>query len=268
MKFTKMHANGNDYIYIDTHAQELRDPKKNAILLCDRHFGIGGDGLVLLCPCVAADFEMRIFDPDGTEAELCGNALQCSAALFALSCENHREEVRVKTRAGVRRVSLRYSGNTVSEVSVTLPYPEVLFTDHRILLENRSFPSTHLSFGNPHCAVWTNDLSDANFFTHAPRLEQHPLFPCRANVEFVQIISRSRFRMRTWERGCGETLSCSTGSAAAVYAAYLQELCDAEVSVEQPGGIIAVKIDPAKEQMTVSSQAKIVFRGEIPDFIQ
>lgn len=268
MKFTKMQSNGNDYIYIDTHPQELRDPAKNAVLLCDRHFGIGGDGLVLLCPCDSADYEMRIFDPDGTEAELCGNALQCSAALYVLSREKHLEEVSVKTHAGIRKVSLRFAGNAVSEVSVTLPYPEVLFADHRILLGNRFLPSTYLSFGNPHCVVFANDLSDENFFAHAPLLEKHPLFPSRANVEFVQILSRSRFRMRTWERGCGETLSCSTGSAAAVFAAYLQELCGTEVAVEQPGGTITVKIDTAKEQLTVSSQAKIVFRGEIPDFIQ
>lgn len=268
MKFTKMHANGNDYIYIDTHEQELRQPKKAAVMLCNRHFGIGGDGLVLLCPCDTADFEMRIFDPDGTEAELCGNALQCSAALYALSRGYHREEICVKTRAGIRKVSLCYAENTVSEVSVTLPFPDVIFKDHRILLKNRFFPSAFISFGNPHCVVFANDLSDKNFFAHAPLLENHPLFPNRTNVEFVQITSESRFRMRTWERGCGETLSCSTGSAAAVFAAYQQKLCGTEVFVEQPGGTITVKIDTAKELLTVSSQAKIVFRGEIPDFIR
>lgn len=268
MKFTKMHANGNDYIYIDTHSQKVAHPEKYARFLCDRHFGVGGDGLVLLCHSEEGDFRMRIFDPDGTEAELCGNALQCSGALYALSRGNRKTEVNVATQAGIRKVSLRFDGDDVAEVSVALPYPKVLFSDHRILLGERFFHSSYISFGNPHCVVFTEELSDEYFLAYAPRLEKHPLFPRRANVEFAKIISENRFAMRTWERGCGETLSCSTGSAAAVYAAYIQELCGTRVFVEQPGGTITVDIDPAKDELTVSSQAKIVFWGEIPDFTE
>ncbi len=268
MKFTKMHANGNDYIYIDAHSQKVPHPEKYALFLCDRHFGVGGDGLVLLCPAEGGDFRMRIFDPDGTEAELCGNALQCSGALYALSREEKQEEICIETKAGIRRVFLRYDGDEISSVSVALPYPEVLFSDHRILLGDIFFHSSSISFGNPHCVVFTEELSDEHFFAYAPRLEKHPLFPHRANVEFVKILSENRFAMRTWERGCGETLSCSTGSAAAVFSAYTQGLCSTQVFVEQPGGTLTVEIDPKKEELTVSSQAKIVFWGEIPDFTE
>lgn len=265
MQFTKMQANGNDYIYIDLHTEKIDDPASQAIRLCDRHFGIGGDGLVLLCPCEEADFHMRIFDPDGTEAELCGNALQCSAVLYALSRKAKQEEVFIKTQAGIRKVSLRHEGNAVSEVSVTLPYPKVLFADHRILLKDSFFPSSYISFGNPHCVVITDDLSDGNFLCNAPLLEKHPLFPNRANVEFVQILSGNEFRMRTWERGCGETLSCSTGSGAAVFAAYEQGLCGRSVTVVQPGGSIFVELNVQEQQVMISSQAKIIFRGECPE---
>lgn len=268
MKFTKMHANGNDYIYIDAHSQKVPHPEKYARFLCDRHFGVGGDGLVLLCPSEEGDFRMRIFDPDGTEAELCGNALQCSGALYALSRDNKKEEINIATQAGIRKVALRFDGNDVAEVSVALPYPKILFSDHRILLGDNFFHSSYVSFGNPHCVVFTEKLSDEYFLAYAPRLEKHPLFPHRANVEFVNILSENRFTMRTWERGCGETLSCSTGSAAAVFAAYRQDLCSTKVSVEQPGGAITVAMDSAKEELTVSSQAKIVFWGEIPNFIE
>lgn len=267
MQFTKMHANGNDYIYVDLHNQMLTDPSAQAIRLCDRHFGIGGDGLVLLCPCQNADFQMRIFDPDGTEAELCGNALQCSAALYALSRHLRRNKISVSTAAGIRTVSLEFVGDTISSVSVSLPSPKVLFLDHRILLGDRFFPASYLSFGNPHCVVFTEDLSDENFFSHAPRLEKHPLFPERANVEFVQVLSKDHFRMRTWERGCGETLSCSTGTGAAVVAAALQDLGGGEVTVEQIGGSIRVHWREEQDTVDIFSEAKIIFCGEISDHI-
>ena len=268
MKFTKMHSYGNDYVYIDCtrHSLPVLDaPEAYAISLCRRHFGIGGDGLVLLCPCEGADFLMRIFDPDGTEAELCGNALQCSAVLFALSRGGRQERVAVMTKAGMRVVSIAYDGDKAVSVWVSLPSPQLLFSDRRILLGEQFFHASFLSFGNPHCVVFTEDLSDENFLAHAPLLEKHPLFPQRANVEFVKILSRSHIEMRTWERGCGETLSCSTGTGAAVIAACLQGLTDEDVYAKQPGGTIRCLWEREKGVVHLFSQAKIIFWGEIPD---
>ena len=267
MKFTKMHANGNDYIYIDVHKQPFDSPDKRAPLLCDRHFGVGGDGLVLLCPAEKGDFRMRIFDPDGTEAELCGNALQCSAALFSLSKGAKQRTVSVMTSVGLREINLCFEDEETARTSVMLPYPDVIFSDRKILFGEKFFAATYLSFGNPHCVVLTQDISDDCFLAYAPLLENHPLFPQRANVEFVQFLSRNHLRMRTWERGCGETLSCSTGSGAAVFAAYAQGLTDLNVTVEQPGGSIEVSLEPQAKQVTVSSMAKITFRGEFSDSI-
>ncbi len=265
MKFTKMQANGNDYIYMDSFASPLKDPASTAIRWCDHHFGIGGDGLVLLCPSTGCDFRMRIFDPDGTEAEVCGNALQCAGVLFSLSRGLRKHRLTAETLAGTRHIFLEWQGDSVTEVSADLGVPVVEFFDRTIVLDGELFHAAAVSFGNPHCVVLTEDLSDAFFLKYAPRLECHPLFPYRANVEFVQVVDRCHFRMRTWERGCGETLSCSSGSAAAMVAAMLWELGEDEVLVEQKGGSIRCLLDTRTGAVRVYSKAVVVFEGSIEE---
>lgn len=261
MYFTKMQANGNDYIYIELFEQTLSEPSRAAVRLTDRHFGIGGDGLVLLCPSKRADFRMRIFDPDGTEAEMCGNALQSAGVLYAYNHACGRSCVSVETVAGIRKVFLSWTQNRIESVSADIGAPKIAFINRKEAVGGKTFDLTSLSFGNPHCVVFTDDLSDETFFTYGPKLEAHTLFPERTNVEFLSVIDRCHFRMRTWERGCGETLSCATGSAAALVAAAGAGLAEHEAVVHQRGGDILVCRDERTDSVRIFGKAEIVFHG-------
>ncbi len=260
-----MHANGNDYIYIDLFDQLLSNPAKAAVHLSDRRTGVGGDGLVLLCPCDCADFRMRIFDPDGTEAEMCGNALMSSGTLFKLSGRTRKDRLTVSTRAGTRQVFLGPSGADGISVSAGIGSPHVRFSDREETVRGRKVRLTALSFGNPHCVVPTDDLSDETFLLLGPALETHPLFPHRTNVEFVKTEPDGTLRMRTWERGCGETYSCATGSAAAVVALTLAGLSDGDETVRQRGGNIRARWDQTRSDVTIYGKTRVVFTGNFPD---
>ena len=261
MYFTKMQANGNDYIYIDLHRQLLPDPSRAATVLSDRHFGIGGDGLVLLCPSAHADFRMRIFDPDGTEAEMCGNALMSAGALYALSMQTRKSRLTVETLAGDRLVFLTREGNVIHDLSAEIGAPRVRFAGREEPVCGRILTLTAVSFGNPHCVVLTEDLSDEAFLSLGPALERHPLFPERTNVEFLSVASRDRLQMRTWERGCGETLSCATGSAAALVAAVLAGKAADEAEIAQRGGTIRVRWDREQNSVRIFGKTRVVFTG-------
>lgn len=260
-----MQANGNDYVYIDLFTQLLPDPARAAIRLSHRHFGVGGDGLVLLCPSAHADFRMRIFDPDGTEAEMCGNALMSAGALFALSGHTRKTRLTVETLAGDRQVFLTRAGNEVREVSAEIGAPRVRFDRREETVCGKKLFLTSLSFGNPHCVVLTDDLSDGTFFTLGPALERHPLFPERTNVEFLCAESPDRLRMRTWERGCGETLSCATGSAAGVVAATLAGKANGDATVAQRGGSIRARWEKERDSVRIFGKTRVVFTGSLPE---
>lgn len=260
-----MQANGNDYIYIDLHTQLLPDPARAAVRLSHRHFGVGGDGLVLLCPSAHADFRMRIFDPDGTEAEMCGNALMSAGALFSLTEHTRKNRLTVETLAGDRQVFLTREGNEIREVSAEIGAPRVHFDRREETVCGRKLSLTSLSFGNPHCVVLTEDLSDETFFALGPALECHPLFPERTNVEFLCAAAPDRLRMRTWERGCGETLSCATGSAAGVVAATLAGRSEGDAVVLQRGGSIRARWDRERGSVRIFGKTKVVFTGSLPD---
>lgn len=263
MLFTKMQSNGNDYIYIDLHAQTLPSPRDAAIHLSDRHFGIGGDGIVLLCPSATADFRMRIFDPDGTEAEMCGNALQSSAVLYALDHKVCKNRLRVETNAGIKHVFLTWNGPQVTEVSAEIGTPDILFCGRKETICEHEIMLSGISFGNPHLVVFTDDLSDGFVFRFGPLLEKHPLFADRTNVEFCSVKDRCHFEMRTWERGCGETLSCSTGSAAALVASVMAGIAERDAIVIQRGGSIRVNWSETNNTVRIYSKTRIVFRGTI-----
>lgn len=263
MFFTKMQANGNDYIFIDLHTQTLPSPQKASVWLSDRHFGIGGDGIVLIGPSSCADYRMRIFDPDGTEAEMCGNALQSSAVLFANDHGLRKNCLKVETVAGIKQAFLTWDNDKISHVSAQIGAPDVLFCGRKETIDDKELLISGISFGNPHLVVLTDDLTDQTFFTLGPLLEHHPLFPARTNVEFVSVKDPSHFDMRTWERGCGETLSCSTGSAAALVAAVMTGNATRDALVMQRGGNIRVTWDETDNQIHIYSNARIVFRGNI-----
>lgn len=265
MNFTKMQASGNNYIYIDLHAQSLPSPHRTAVRLSDRNFGIGGDGLVLICPSECADYRMRIFDPDGTEAEMCGNALQSSAVLFASDHNVRKKRLKVETLSGIKHVFLTWHNNAIATVFAEIGTPNILFFGRKETVCGKEIILSAVSLGNPHCVILTDDLSDETFFALGPVLEKHPLFPARTNVEFVSVTDRCHFDMRTWERGCGETLSCATGSAAALVIAVKAGLAERDAVVMQQGGSIRAVWDDTSNLLYIHSKPQVIFRGIIEE---
>ena len=261
MVFTKMQCCGNDYIYVDTRVHPVPFPEKEAVFLCDRHRGIGADGLVLICESGSDDYRMRIFDPDGTEAEFCGNALRSSAYLVYLFSGRKKNALSVETAGGQKRVYFPAFCDGKG-ILCDVGMPEVGFIEKEILLDDTEVKMTSLSFGNPHCVIFTEALTDEVFARLGAFAEKHPLFPERTNVEFVTVQSRDRLLLRTWERGCGETLSCASGSAAACAAAVLTGKAERKVWVGQGAGdlLIEWKEDGS---VFVTGDTEIVFTGEI-----
>ena len=259
MFFTKMSAYGNDYLYVDCFSERVSRPRMLARKLCDRHDGVGADGLVLLCPSERADFRMRIFDPDGTEAEMCGNALRSSAYLFLRTHRKGAVVLNVETLAGIRAV--RFPKHCRGKnIRTEFGKPAIAFSEKELHAAGETVRATSLSFGNPHLVVLTDDLSDETFFRLGPALETHPLFPERTNVEFARVLPDGRLKLRTWERGCGETLSCATGSAAALVAAKLCGQAGERAFVMQNAGELLV--EQSKDgNVFVTGDTRIVFSG-------
>ena len=259
MFFTKMSAYGNDYLYVDCFAERVLQPGSEARKLCDRHDGVGADGLVLLCPSESADFRMRIFDPDGTEAEMCGNALRSASYLFRRTHGREAPVLSVETLAGVKQVFFP-AGCDGKGIRTEFGKPEVGFVKKKLTAAGETVEATSLSFGNPHLVVFGSEPTDERFRKLGPALEHHALFPERTNVEFVSIVGEDRFVLRTWERGCGETLCCATGSAASLAAARLQGKLGKRAIAVQKGGELPVE---AGEDGTysVTGDTRIVFTG-------
>ena len=260
MVFTKMQCCGNDYIYVDERICPVPFPEKEAVFLCDRHKGIGADGLVLICESKSDDYRMRIFDPDGTEAEFCGNALRSSAYLVYLSLKRKKNALSVETAGGQKRVYFPAFCEGKG-ILCDVGKPEVGFVEKAVSLDGMEVKMTSLSFGNPHCVIFTDPLSDEAFARLGALAEVHPLFPKRTNVEFVTVESESRLRLRTWERGCGETLSCASGSAAACAAAVLTGRTQRKVKVGQGSGDLLIEWKEGGS-VFVTGDTEIVFTGE------
>jgi len=235
MKFTKMHGAGNDYVYVDGCKEAVADPVALARTVSDRHFGVGGDGLILILPSAVATVRMRIFNADGSEAEMCGNGLRCVAKYAYDHGLVETLGITVETGAGLLpvemftnaagrvdrvRVNMGRPRLTGAEIPLSGP-PEQRVIDQELAVLDRTLRITCVSMGNPHCVVFVDDLTNFPVATYGPAIEHHPLFPRRTNVEFVQVLSAGEVRQRTWERGAGETLACGTGAAAATVAGLL-----------------------------------------------
>lgn len=256
VKFTKMHGCGNDYIYFDAIAKPslIPHPDRTAIKLADRHFGIGGDGIVLILPSTAADFRMRMFNSDGSESEMCGNAIRCVAKYL---CDNDYvkgDAVRIETGAGVKAISIvREDGRFVSarvdmgEPILAGPKIPVHVNDEPVVgvpvtvAAGRNYAMTCVSMGNPHCVIFVDRLTDEQVLIDGRELEVNPLFPRRINVEFVEVIARNEVRMRVWERGAGETFACGTGASAVGVAGVLNGLTDRRITVHLLGGDLQIE---------------------------
>jgi diaminopimelate epimerase len=279
IRFTKMHGLGNDFILINCLECKLRESAEGGLpelarKICDRHFGVGSDGLILALPSKAASFRMRIFNSDGSEAEMCGNGLRCFASFVRDEGLTSERELLVETLAGIKKADLTVKGGKVESVRVDMGAPLLDRKDipmkgsgsraigEKIRLMGERIEATCLSMGNPHCVVFVDKVDTFPVEKMGPALENHNLFPRRTNAEFVQVISQSELRMRVWERGAGETLACGTGASAAVVAASLTGRTGRRVVVHLPGGDLKIEWNASDDHVYMTGPVETVFRGE------
>ena len=276
MRFTKMHGAGNDYVYVDCFAEKLPgDPRELAIAISDRHTGVGGDGLILICPSEVADARMRMYNADGSEAEMCGNGVRCVAKYVYDHGICRRDELRIETGRGVLPIRVEVENGRVrrarvnmgapileaAQIPTTLPgNPPV---NQRFSAGDREFEVTCVSMGNPHCITYVDEVNDDWVLRIGPQVETHPAFPRKVNAEFVQVLSPSEIRMRVWERGSGETLACGTGASAVCVAGVLTGRTERTILAHLPGGDLELEWAESGE-VYMTGPAVEVFRGEWP----
>lgn len=277
MHFTKMQGIGNDYIYVNCFEETVKNPSALAIRMSRPHFGVGSDGLVLIEPSEVADFGMRIFNSDGSESEMCGNAIRCVAKYVYERGLTDKTEISVMTGAGLKLLELRTRGGKVHSVRVDMGSPELnprlvpvdlpgeIILGHRLEIAGLTYAIHCVSMGNPHCVIFVSDPEDVDLSTIGPMIEHHRLFPNRTNVEFVSVKDRRHLRMRVWERGAGETMACGTGSCAALVASVLTGKCDRSAEVELNGGVLQVEWSPEDNHVYKEGPAEFVFDGQWPD---
>jgi len=277
MRFTKMQGIGNDYIYVDTTLEPVKDPAGLARAMSKPHFGVGSDGLVLIEASEVADFAMRIFNADGSEAEMCGNAIRCTGKYVYDRGLTDKTQVTIMTKAGLRVLDLKVKNGQVESVTVDMGSPELnprlipvdlpgeAVINHRVQLGGRSYQISCVSMGNPHCVVFVDDPELVDLPMVGAMFENHPMFPNRTNTEFLAIPNRKRLEMRVWERGAGETLACGTGACACVVAAVLSGRADREVTVKLKGGELQVVWDALDNHLYQTGPAAFVFDGEWPE---
>ena len=275
--FTKMQAYGNDYVYVNTFDMPEIDWNKVAIQISDRHFGVGGDGLVLICPSEKADFRMRIFDPDGTEAEMCGNAVRSVAKFVYYHKMTDKAELTIETLGGIKNLYLTVEDGEVVNIEAEIGEP--IFDPEKIPVdtENEEFYNENvkvnvngriihlrmssLSWGNPHTVIFMDDLENLDIENIGPAIENHPIFAKRTNVTFARVVDKNNIQIREWERGCGETIGCGTGCCTALVFANRLGYCDKEATVMQIGGPLEVKWDD-KGLVHMKGPSYVVFEGE------
>ena len=282
MKFTKMQGIGNDYVYVDcTGETRVEDPAGLARAISDRHFGAGSDGLVLILPSDRADFRMRMFNADGSESEMCGNASRCVGKYVHDRGLTERTEITLETGAGVRTLRLHLKGGRTESVTVDMGAPRIrpeeIPADPRLFglpegtekilarplrVGERKFPVTCVSMGNPHCVVFQDQVEDWPLEQWGPMFENHAAFPRRTNTEFARVIDRHTIRMRVWERGSGETLACGTGACATLAAAVMNGLTERKATLRLNGGDLEIEWEEKTGRILMTGPAKFVYDGE------
>ena len=272
MLFSKMQGIGNDYVYVNGLVETVSDPESLAIRISDRHFGVGSDGLVLILPSERADFRMRMFNADGSEAEMCGNASRCVGKYVYDKGLTPKTSLTLETGSGIRHLQLFPVDGKVERVTVDMGIPDfsigsvpVLWhspemIQQPVMINGCVYRVTAVSMGNPHAVVFLPEIDMLNLYELGPLFENHSLFPKRTNTEFVERMSSDRLRMRVWERGAGETLACGTGACAAAAAAIRCGFCGKKVRVDLKGGPLF--IDWEAETMKMTGAAVMVFEGE------
>lgn len=274
IRFTKMHGAGNDYIYINTLQYPIDDPQKVSIQWSAPHTGIGSDGLVLIGSSDKADFSMRIFNADGSEAMMCGNASRCIGKYVYENGLTEKTEITLETLSGIKMLKLHVEGDKVCSVTVDMGIPSLrnqqqLHTENgemiagRIEAEGQFYLGTFVCMGNPHCVIFVEDLPDIELSKVGPALEHHPLFPERTNVEFARILANGDIRMRVWERGSGITQACGTGACATAVAAAINKKAGRTSKIIMDGGSLIIEWNEKDNHVYMTGPATKVFEGEI-----
>ena len=276
MEFTKMHGVGNDYIYFNCMKEEILEPEKLSIKLSDRHFGVGGDGIILILPSNVADFKMRMFNADGSEGKMCGNATRCIAKYVFEKKLTDKKQVTLETLGGIKKLDLKVENNKVVEVTVNMGEPIIKSMDvpvifdketvinEKVKIEDTEYNITCVSMGNPHCIVYMDNIDDLDLREIGTKFEKNKMFPEGINTEFVEVIDEKTLKMRVWERGSGETLACGTGACAVAVASVLNGYCkkDQEIVVKLLGGELKIKYT-SNGPIFMTGPAEIVFEGRI-----
>lgn len=274
--FTKMHGAGNDYIYVNTLLYDVNDPNSASIRWSDRHKGIGGDGLVLICrPTTdAADYRMRIFNADGSEAMMCGNASRCIGKYLYERGLTDKTEIKLETLSGIKTLMLHLDSEGKTVESVTVDMLEPLTENHRqyadlsggiLMAEGRRFEGTFVCMGNPHFVIFLNDIDTIDIARYGEVMERDSNFPERCNIEFAQILSDGAIRTRVWERGSGITMACGTGACATAVAAALTGRASRRSEIRMDGGTLQIEWRSADNHVYMTGSAEIVFDGEIEE---
>ena len=275
IKFTKMHGLGNDYVYMDAINQEIDDPSKMSQYVSDRHFGVGSDGLILICNSDVADFKMRMFNSDGSEAEMCGNGIRCVGKFVYDKGLTNKEIITVETLAGIKELLLNIEDGVVSTVRVDMGQPILeaskipVVSDEEVVRNlhlkaiDREFIFTCVSMGNPHAITVVEDNKHFDVYKYGSILEVDKAFPNKSNIEFVTIEDRNNVSMRVWERGAGETLACGTGASAVVVACCLNQLTERNVCVHLLGGDLDIEWNKNDNHVYMTGSATMVFDGEL-----
>lgn len=281
MKFTKMHGIGNDYVYVNCFKEQVVNPSEIAKKVSDRHFGIGSDGLILIKPSDVADFEMDMYNADGSQGAMCGNGIRCVAKYVYDYGLTDKTRIHVATKSGIKVLDLTVKDGKVQEVCVDMGAPilkpdeipvdvqaaeaagEERLVNWPIQVNGAPYHMTCVSMGNPHCIVPVEDPGRLVIEEIGPKFENHPVFPDRVNTEFIRVLDRKTVEMRVWERGSGETLACGTGACAVAVACILNGWTEDEVTVKLLGGPLRIFWDREKNTVFMTGTATVVFDGEI-----
>ena len=275
MRFTKMHGAGNDYVYVDCFSESVpADPTDLARRISDRHTGVGGDGLILICPSERADARMRMFNADGSEAEMCGNGIRCVAKYVYDHGICRQDSLAIETGAGVLKLDVEASQGLVERVRVDMgepilqaaqiptTFPAGKVVDADLQVAGRDYAVTCVSMGNPHCVIYVDRADDELVLGAGPQIERDEHFPARVNVEFIEVLSRGEVRQRTWERGSGETLACGTGASAVCVAGVLSGRTDRRLINHLRGGDLELHWNEADNHVYMTGPAAEVFTGQ------
>lgn len=275
MKFTKMQGLGNDYVYVNCFEEKIENPPAVARYVSDRHFGIGSDGLIMINPSEVADFEMEMYNADGSRGEMCGNGIRCVAKYVYDYGLTDKTQISVETLGGIKYLDLTVKDGKVVLVKVDMGKPELKsdlipiisenekVIDEPIEVDGQVYHMTGVSMGNPHTVIYVDDVKNLDLEKIGPKFENHERFPKRINTEFVHCIDRNTVEMRVWERGSGETLACGTGACAVAVASILNNLTDTRVTVKLLGGDLQIEWNREKDRVFMTGPATVVFDGVI-----